>query len=478
MRLLPRSLFSRLVLVLLTGLVAAQLLGFAVHMHDRGELLLQASGLQSAQRVADIVKLLETLSPAERRRIVNVLSTPPLLISLDRGPVAARDGDEAQKTRAALFASMIRRFLGDGRQVEVTVSEATPAALRDGAPPGGPGKMGMHMPFGPALHGAMQPGLSFLSQVRLQDGTLVTFDSRQPRETASWPYRVLVTLVVLLGTVIVLSLVAVRWATRPLAALADAAEELGRNIERPPLAESGPVEVARAAHAFNTMQSRLQTYLRDRTALLAAMSHDLKTPITRLRLRAELLEDAGVREKFNRDLGEMEALVQATLDFLRGAEVGEAAKPVDMTALLESLQADMTELGGRVSIEGSAIAPYRGQPAALKRCLANLLENAVKYGKSASVSVDDDDARLEIRIRDEGPGIPAGEIDRVFEPFYRLEASRSRDTGGTGLGLTIARTIAEAHGGILTLENRAAGGLEAILHLPRRKEPSGRTREP
>jgi signal transduction histidine kinase len=266
--------------------------------------------------------------------------------------------------------------------------------------------------------------------------------------------------------VIVLSLVAVRWTTRPLNALADAAEDLGRNIERPPLEETGPIEVARAARAFNTMQSRLTAYIRERTALLAAMSHDLKTPITRLRLRAELLADAGLRDKFTRDLEEMEALVKATLDFLRGFEGGEASQPVDMMALLESLQADLSEMGGQVSIAGKPVKPYSGKPAALKRCL-NLLENAIKYGNAASIKIDDNDVRLEIRIQDEGPGIPESEIERVFEPFHRLDASRSRDTGGTGLGLAIARSIAEGHGGELTLENRVEGGLEARLTLPR-----------
>jgi signal transduction histidine kinase len=468
MRLLPRSLFSRLVIVLLAGLIVAQLASFAVHLHERSELLLQATGMQSAQRVADIVKLLDTLDPAERRRIVNVLSAPPLLISLDRGPLAVRAEEQGDGARAALFGTMIRRFLGDGRPVEVTVSEAVPLSEPLARGPAGPGKAGMpHPRFGPAMHGAMPPGLSFLSQVRLQDGTLVTFDARQPQATASWPYRMLLSLGVLLAAVIVLSLLAVRWTTRPLNALADAAEVLGRNIERPPLAETGPIEVARAAHAFNTMQSRLRAYIRERTALLAAMSHDLKTPITRLRLRAELLADAGLRDKFTRDLEEMETLVKTTLDFLRGFEGGEASQPVDMMALLESLQADLSELGGQVRIEGRSVKPYPGKPAALKRCLANLLENAIKYGKSASVKIDDDDARLEIRIQDEGPGIPAAEIERVFEPFHRLDASRSRDTGGTGLGLAIARSIAAGHGGEVTLENRSEGGLEVRLFLPR-----------
>jgi len=164
----------------------------------------------------------------------------------------------------------------------------------------------------------------------------------------------------------------------------------------------------------------------------------------------------------------MESMVGATLDFLRGQESGETVKPVDVMALLESLQADMAEMGGAVAITGSAKAPYPGRPQALKRCLANLIENAVKYGKSARIIVADEHDRLEIRIQDEGPGLPSGELGKVFEPFYRVEGSRSRETGGTGLGLSIAKSVAEAHGGSLALRNRAEGGLEAALILPRR----------
>jgi signal transduction histidine kinase len=473
MRLLPRSLFSRLVLVLLTGLVIAQLVSFAVHMHERGELLSQASGMQSAQRIADIVKLLETLSPPERRRIVQVLSSPPIMISLDQPALAAREQDADAGARSALFGAMLRRFLADGQPVVVTVAEA-PAMLLGPAAKGrfkGSGMHGGWMPPGFAAHNASRPGLSFLAQVRLHDGTLVTFDSRQPAQTEGWPYRLLFSLLVLLFAVVVVSLVAVRWATRPINALADAADELGRNINSPPMAEKGPVEVVRAARAFNTMQARLAVYIRDRTRVLAAMSHDLKTPITRLRLRSELLDDPELRLKFTGDLEEMESMVGATLDFLRGMENGEPVQPVDAMALLESLQADMAEMGGRVTVEGEARSPFPGRPQALKRCLANLLENAVKYGKSAGVVIDDNDSRLEIRIQDEGPGLPQSELEKVFEPFYRVEGSRSRETGGTGLGLTIARSVAEAHGGSLVLRNRAEGGLEAVLILPRSAGP-------
>jgi len=318
-----------------------------------------------------------------------------------------------------------------------------------------------------AAHFFSQPGDAFVAQVPLRDGTLATFDSRLPAQTANWPYRLLLSLAVLLTAVIAVSLLAVRWVTRPLKALADTAEELGKNIHRSALEERGPLEVVRAARALNTMQARLIGYLRERTSVLAAMSHDLKTPITRLRLRAELLEDPVLKAKIAADLDEMQSMVGGALDFLRGAGSGEAVKPVDVTALLESLQADMQELGGEVRIEGAALQPFPGRPQALKRCLWNLLDNAVKYGKRARVVVHDNDERLEMRILDEGPGIPATEIGKVFDPFYRVESSRNRETGGTGLGLSIAKGIAEDHGGRLEVQNRAEVGLEALLTLPR-----------
>ncbi len=470
MNLLPRSLFSRLVLVLLGGLLTAQLLSFAVHMHDRGELLAQASGMQSAQRIADIVRLLDTLTPAERLRIVKVISAPPLTVALDRAPLAVPGTETAAGARAMLFTTLLRQFLGDQRPVVVGMAEGTPYRTGEVHNRRRAGEDDGHEWMPPMMrHNAMAgSGPAFVAQVRLQDGTLATFDARQTLATENWPYRVLLSIALLLAAVIVVSLIAVRWATKPLKTLADAADELGKNINRPPLAETGPTEVASAARAFNTMQSRLATYLRERTQVLAAMSHDLKTPITRLRLRAELLEDAELRAKFGNDLQEMETMVLSALDFLRGMDNGEPVRPVDVMALLESLQVDLRETGGMVSIEGCAGGPYSGRPQALKRCLTNLLENAIKYGKTARVVIDDGVESLQISILDEGPGLPQEQLEKVFEPFYRVEGSRNRDTGGTGLGLAIAKNAVELHGGRITLRNRAAGGLVAVLTLPRR----------
>jgi signal transduction histidine kinase len=466
MRLLPRSLFGRLVLVLLPVLVLAQLVGFAIHMHERGEALSQASGLQSAQRVAGMVRLLDSLDAAQRRNIAQVLSSPALTVSLERPALA--EPEAAQSARAALFAAMLRGFLGDGRSVAVRVTDAAPSEMAPMRTFRGPAMHGAWAPPMAAAHYLGQPGLSFVAQVRLRDGALATFDTRLPEQTASWPYRLLLSLAVLLAAVIAVSLVAVRWVTRPLRTLADTAEELGRNIHRPALEERGPREAARAARALNTMQSQLIAYLDDRTRVLAAMSHDLKTPITRLRLRAELLEDSALKTKIAADLEETQSMVDGALDYLRGAARGEAARPVDVTALLESLQADMQDLGSVVTIEGAAVKPLLAKPQALKRCVWNLIDNAVKYGARAHIAVDDDERRLRIRVLDEGPGIPAADMERVFEPFYRVETSRNRATGGTGLGLSIAKGIAEDHGGSLELRNRAEGGLEATLLLPRK----------
>jgi signal transduction histidine kinase len=216
------------------------------------------------------------------------------------------------------------------------------------------------------------------------------------------------------------------------------------------------------------MQQRLARFISDRTRVFTAMSHDLKTPVTRMRLRTELLEDETLRSRFTKDLDEMEAMVTQTLDYMRDASAAEPTQPIDINALLESLQNDYQETGGDVEIGGGKVVPYVGRPLALRRCLMNLLDNALRYGKRATVIIEDSASSLVLRVQDEGPGLPADQLERAFEPFFRGDESRSRSTGGTGLGLGIARNIARAHGGELMLRNRLEGGLEATLTLPRK----------
>lgn len=333
-----------------------------------------------------------------------------------------------------------------------------------------------HSMMGPAMMGQAMMGeppipprdsANFVVQVRLHDGSLATFDSYLSPQAAAVPTRIALTLLALIVVVIALSLIAVRWITVPLRTLASAADGLGRDLNHPPLPENGPAEVRQAAKAFNTMQQRLARFIADRTRVFTAMSHDLKTPVTRMRLRAELLDDETLRSRFTADLDEMEAMVTQTLEYMRDASAAEPTQPIDVNALLESVANDYRETGGDVEVCGTADAPYVGRPLALRRCLTNLVDNALRYGKRATVTVDDAPAALTLRVQDEGPGLPADQLERAFEPFFRGDASRSRDTGGTGLGLGIARNIARAHGGDLVLRNRPDGGLEATLALPR-----------
>lgn len=476
MRLLPKSLFGRLVLVLLGGLTLAQLATVYINVSERDRLAYRAGGMQLAQRVADIARLLDSVSPEERRRIAAVFNTPPLAVSLDRPPLAAQELSEDTDVRLALFSGVLRYALGENVPLSVVRRGGAPEAdprwerpLRRDRP-GQPGAGMMDHPmmgFGFGRR-ALPPGGAFYTvQVGLRDGARVTFDAYLSPQDASMPVRIALTLLVLLVTVIVLALVAVRWVTGPLSALADAAEKLGQDIDRPPLPETGPLEVRRAARAFNTMQQRLARFIADRTRILAAMSHDLKTPITRLRLRSEMLDDEGLRAKIGKDLDEMQSMVTQALDYMRDASQREAAQRVDIMALLESLQTDYQETGRKVAIEGTVMHPYSARPLALRRCLTNLVDNALRYGERALVQAEETPAGITLRVLDEGPGIPEDQLEESFEPFFRGEASRSRETGGSGLGLGIARNIARAHGGDLVLRNRPSGGLEAIVSLPR-----------
>ena len=273
----------------------------------------------------------------------------------------------------------------------------------------------------------------------------------------------------LLVVLLVIALyVTARSITRPLSKLVSAAEGLGRNVRQPKLEEKGARELRDAARAFNTMQDRLQRYLDSRTRVLAAMSHDLKTPLTRLRLQVETtLDDSAIQARFGKELDEMESMVRSSLALFRGLDDDETLAQIDINALVGTLRSEFTEMGADVTVEGQALQPFMGKPQALRRCLTNLVANAVKFGTRAKIVVEDGTALI-IRVRDEGPGIPQDELERVFEPFYRVESSRNRDTGGTGLGLSIARDVAQAHGGSLVARNLPGVGLEALLVLPRR----------
>jgi signal transduction histidine kinase len=265
--------------------------------------------------------------------------------------------------------------------------------------------------------------------------------------------------------VLVLSVWALRRLTAPYAMIASAAERFGRDINASPLPESGPREVRAAAHAFNLMQARLRRFFSDRDQLVAAISHDLRTPATRLRLRAEFVEDPEVRLRMLADLNEIETMTSSVLAFASDSAQPEPRESLDLVSLLESLCDDVPGVSLELPPDTPRFA-YAAQPVGLRRCISNVIDNAVKYGRHARVSLKIDTTVVRIVVDDDGPGIPLEAVDMVFQPFRRLDASRNRDTGGTGLGLTIARSVARAHGGDVTLTNRPEGGLRAEIVLP------------
>ncbi len=263
--------------------------------------------------------------------------------------------------------------------------------------------------------------------------------------------------------------IAARWLSNPINQMAKAARELGESLERAPLDTTrGPSEIRQASMVFNQMQARLKQQIAERNRFLAAVSHDLRTPITRLKLRAEKIDAQGLQEEIRGDINEMTAMIDATLDYLRGDGRPEEPCYLDVSALMYSLAEDAEERGEVVTVSGNA-KPIMAQPMALQRCLNNLIENALRYGNRADIKLDDTSDKLIIEIHDAGAGIPEDQLEAVFAPFYRLDQSRSRHTGGVGLGLSIARDIAQKVGGSLALRNAPEGGLIATLALPKRQ---------
>ncbi|BCU75593.1 ATP-binding protein [Luteolibacter sp. LG18] len=306
-------------------------------------------------------------------------------------------------------------------------------------------------------------GFGLATEVQPGQWLNAVFAKAEPATLSSRYYVMLgVAALVLSG----IAILAARRVGRPLRHLTVAAERLGRGEEVPPVPEAGADDIRHTAEAFNRMQSRLRRFVEDRTRMIAAISHDLRTPITSLRLRAEFIADAETREPMIATLDEMQAMTEATLAFSKGEATTEAARDIDLSALLASLCDDLAAMGQDVEFSEEARMPFRCRPDSLRRALRNVIENAVRYGERARVTMQRTSTGLQMLVEDDGPGIPEADMERVFAPFVRLETSRSRDTGGVGLGLAIARSIVRSHGGDITLANREDGGLQVRLVLP------------
>ncbi len=467
-RWLPQTLFGQIALALFTGLLVVQLIGLWLLLDDRGKLNYKLLSEYAAQRMGGIAAALDSADPAERPALAKALSVPPTQVLLTIPWMADKADTSAD---AQIFAQEAARQFARPLTLQMLTMERIDSKLFDlrsrPRPNDGDDDEKEHRDKGESKRTPVFTR-TYMAQVKLGDGTVATFHHVLPVPTTDLSYRVIGLLAVLGLSVAALTAWAVRRITRPLERLADAATGLARNLNQAPLPETGPQEMRQAAQAFNAMQHSLKRMIDTRAQALSAVSHDLRLPITRLRLRLEGGIEPALRDKIDRDLSEMDTMIGHTLDFLRAGSNVEAAVPVNFDALLDSVVEDMEELGATIRRRGKSGPPVQARPHALRRCVANLLDNARRYGGSEiDLKVEDSGKEVRIVIADHGPGIPAAELEKVCEPYFRLESSRAKHTGGTGLGLAIAKAITEAHGGTLLLASPHSSGLQVTVTIPR-----------
>lgn len=301
--------------------------------------------------------------------------------------------------------------------------------------------------------------------VQLTDGSWLMFSiPSRSWGLGQWQRNLILILLVLLSTALV-ALIATRHLARPLQQFAEGARRFGVDFRAPPIEPIGPKEIRQAILAFNAMQAQLQHFIKDRTQMLAAISHDLRTPLTRMRLRGEFIDDPDQQQRLFRDVDEMQAMINSSLEFFRDDARLEQATQFDLAELLQTLIDDYRDQAIDIAFSGPAHLVYFGRPLGLKRVVTNLLDNAIKYACEPAIELSGDDEQVTVVILDRGPGIPVESQEQVFVPFYRLEGSRNKNTGGVGLGLSAARAIVLEHGGSLTLSNRKIGGLQVNVVL-------------
>jgi signal transduction histidine kinase len=427
----PRTLASRLSLIFLIGLILAQALSFGAQYYERYESTKNTMLGNLETDVSTSIAILDRLPADERMSWLQQLERRNYRYLLNEGSPGVAMSD------APIAMTSIKEAIG--KDYPMTFTDIP----------------------GPIKH--------FQVHLKLADGSPVTIDVR-PSMVPLSPWLP----IVLLGQLALMLLctwLAVRIAIRPLTRLAEAVDTLDPNTHPVLLDEKGPTEVAHAAKAFNAMQVRIAAYLKERMQLLAAISHDLQTPITRMKLRAEFMEDCVEKEKLWNDLGEMEHLVREGVAYARSVHgATEESRRTDLDSFLDSLVFDYQDMGKDVQLSGKSATVVDTRPHALRRVLVNLTDNALKFAGAAELWVEKQaNGSVSVKVMDRGPGIAEEELAQVMEPFYRVENSRNRSTGGTGLGLAIAQQLALAIGGSLTLSNREGGGLCAELKLPAQK---------
>ncbi len=476
-RLWPKGLMGQTVLLVLIALFSAQVISALIVRSEARDFYRGAELRFLADRVAPFAALMKDTDPARRAKLADALTNRRFKVWLSESPAVTQpetgagrrdDDDDDDHGRMRELARRIAEEIDERDAAQIRVYRHRHDEEKDDD---NHHRQVMARLMPGALQQAGLPDYarytSTVVSVRLDGGQWMNaaLNSRPPRSLIredTW-----ITFFVTAAVISLIVVVALGRITRPMRKLSEAAQRLGRGEDVKPLPEDGPADIRDTIRAFNEMQERLSRFVTERTKMLAAISHDLRTPITSLRLRAEMLDDAEAREKMIQTLADMQDMVEAALAFAREEAAAEPTRPADLAALIGAVADDVSDLGHTVEADAGATLSYPCRPLALRRALTNLVLNAATYGDRARVTLTVKDGAPEIAIEDDGPGIPADQMERIFEPFVRLEASRSQDTGGIGLGMSIARDIVRRHGGTVTLENMEKGGLRVTVRLPR-----------
>lgn len=452
-RMWPKGLTGQIILVALAGLILIQLLSIQIYRTDREEALGFVNSRNAMQRIISVVRLLSLSPPSLYDEILKASRSETLLLRLSDEPLQPDN-------RSPRFEQLVRSRLNypSGLTVEIS-AELKQDSQRSKA-------WEHHARMMRDRKGPPPRDMRLYGSIELPQGGWLQFSSLVDKEAGSWSWQTTLNLMLVASLVIGLMVLLFRRATRPLKQLAANADRLGRGEDIDPLKEEGPIEVRESIQAFNRMHTRLARFVQDRTRMLAAISHDLRTPITSLRLRTEFLADGEDKERIQQTLQQMEQMLAATLSFAREEGQQEATRELDLVSLLESLCDDYADTGQPVTCLAEGKQVYACRANTLRRVLQNLIGNAIKYAGSAEVSLERTRDELLIRVCDNGPGIDEEHLEDVFKPFVRLDEARNTESGSVGLGLSIARTLVHQHGGELTLQNRPQGGLEARISLP------------
>lgn len=453
--LLPQSLGGQLLAMLLLALAITQGLGLLLLTDERNRAVRAALGLEAAGRAANVVLLLDDAPVDLHPSILRAADSPLVRFAVGSDPEAPHNSSDAD-----VVLRQIRQILGEPERevrADVHALAVDPFPFPDGMP-------AAMRPMHEAMMAGRTDPIEMTLSIRLAGGEWLNVLTLFHRPGLQFSPQALLPLLLMAVAVVLVAWWTARRVVGPMRALSVGADRLGRGLDAEPLPMTGPTEVRDTTRAFNRMKDRLTRFVNERTHMLAALSHDLRSPLTAMRLRIEMLDETEDSIRLKALVEEMQAMVEATLEFARGVAKSGPTATIDLASMLGDLVNDVG--GGRASLAPikPLFATIRFQ--AMNRALRNLIDNAVRYGGNAKVILTQERGMAVIFISDKGPGLPDDQLDAVFEPFVRFESSRSRDTGGVGLGLAIARTIIQAHGGSVILHNLPEGGLEAAVRLP------------